>query len=202
MLEIGVVTINHPGRDTDMLARAARSVAAQQLPARAHIIVTDVNRRGASFTRQEALQLNPYPWTAFLDSDDWFMPQHLRRLAEEQVATGADYVYSWFKLVLHNKALTYDPVFPTTHFTEPWDPANPRQTTITVLVRTELALEVGFIEPEPDGTFADGHKKGEDWYFTLGCNERGKIHHFAERTWYWHHHGKNTSGTPGEGDAA
>lgn len=204
ILDIGVVTASHPARAANgMLARAVNSVRRQEYPVAGHYVVEDVERHGAAWTRQRALDANPHEWTAFLDSDDWFMPEHLRRLAEVQCDTGADYVYSWFVLaygpVGRERFSPVDTVFPSGHFLNPWDPANPRHTTITVLVRTELAREVGFYTVPDDGEIA--HRQGEDWEFTLGCNEKGTIFHIPERTWYWHHHGLNSSGIPGRGDA-
>lgn len=204
MLEIGVVTASHPARATNgFLERACKSVREQTLPAAGHFIVNDVDKRGAAWTRQKALEANVFPWTAFLDSDDWFHHRHLQRLAEVQHDTDADYVYTWFWLAYgqlgKERTTPYDTVFPPGHFRDPWDPANPRHTTITVLVRTELAREVGFVTVEDDGEIA--HRRGEDWEFTLGCNRLGKIVHVPERTWYWHHHGLNSSGIPGRGDA-
>ncbi len=191
-----------------MLQFAQMSVWKQSHPALGHFIVNDFDRRGVAWTRQQALESNRFEWTAFLDSDDWFAPQHLQRLAETQMDTGADFVYSWYWI--HNAQLggvldfdpakVPDPVFRnTTHFTDPWDKENPRHTTITTLVRTELALEVGFHE----GTYDyDPNKSNEDWEFIVGCNKLGNIYHLPERTWYWRHHGRNTSGMPGVGDAA
>jgi glycosyltransferase involved in cell wall biosynthesis len=168
-------------------------------------VFNDVNKRGASYARQQALELNTCEWTAFLDSDDYFKPEHLQVLADAAKEHDADYVFSWYELVRLGKPLGdvqgHDGVFPRTHFTEPWDKANPRQTTITVLVRTSLARDVGFWEPADATKFPDGHRVGEDWTFTLGCNERGKIWHVPQRTWYWEHHGLNSSGRPGHGDA-
>lgn len=213
LLEISVVTPTHPKRMMNgMTARAVDSVGKQVHPATAMHIYNDVEKRGAPFARQAALNMVTTEWTAFLDSDDWFMPTHLRILAEAQRDTGADYVYSWYELIRLGRKMgnTYvqlpdgtltDGVFPPTHFTEPWDPANPRQTTITMLVRTELAKAVGFWAPEDEQTFTDGHRVGEDWNFTLECNRLGKIHHVPRRTWYWEHHGLNTSGRAGQGDA-
>lgn len=205
MLEIGVVTATHPGRQPAMLGRASRSVWKQIHQPAGHFVVNDVERKGAAWTRQAALEANPFAWTAFLDSDDWFDIQHLLRCAQVAEETGADYVYPWYTVAYGEvNQETYnvqDPVFPPGHFLDPWDPANPRQTTITVLVRTDLAREVGFYDPD-GGTGADGQRMGEDWEFTLGCNRLGKIVHFAERTWFWHHHGRNSSGVPGRGDAA
>jgi hypothetical protein len=163
----------------------------------------DVSHRGAPYARQRALEMNTCEWTAFLDSDDSFMPHHLEVLMTAAQETSADYVYSWYELMQFNQSMgTRDPVFPTTHYTEPWDDANPRQTTMTILVRTGLAKSIGFWDKGDDTKFADGHRVGEDWIFTLGCMEAGaKIHHVVERTWYWHHHGLNTSGRPDRGDA-
>lgn len=200
-MKIGVVTPTHPRRNAWMLNRAVQSVCDQRLPAAGHFIVNDVDGRGAAWTRQQALDANPFPWTAFLDSDDWFRSNHLQVLAQFAEDTGADYVYSWFWLALGEmgqQIIQQDTVFPPTHFTEPWDRDNPRHTTITVLVRTELAKEVGFIAVPDDGEYA--HRQGEDWQFTLGCNKLGRIEHIAKRTWYWSHHGLNTSGIPGRGD--
>lgn len=199
LLNIGVVTATHPGRER-MLKRAAHSVWHQDHPAMGHFVVCDHDKKGAAWTRQAALEANVFEWTAFLDSDDWFMSQHLRVLAEAVIDTGADYVYSWFELVHLGRFLgDVDPVFPPGHFNDPWDPANPRHTTVTTLVRTELAREVGFVTVPDDGEYA--HRRGEDWEFTLGCNRLGKIFHVPQRTWYWEHHGKNSSGVPGQGDA-
>lgn len=201
--DVGVVTPTHPRRNREgHLLRAVDSVAMQQEPVYAHCIYNDVDRRGAAYSRQMALNMNEQTWTAFLDSDDWFLPHHLTVLLNAAEETGADYVYSWYFLAHGPDRIGpdgYDPVFPSTHFTEPWDPANPRHTTMTVLVRTELAKEVGFVTVPFDGEIA--HRRGEDWEFTLKCNELGKIHHVIQRTWVWNHHGLNTSGVPGQGDS-
>jgi hypothetical protein len=169
-----------------------------------HFIAMDVEHKGAAWTRQRALEANPYEWTAFLDSDDWFDVHHLKRLTEVARATDADYVYSWYWLaygeVGMERVTDVDPVFPPGHFLDPWDKFRPRHTTITVMVKTELAREVGFVTVPDDGEYA--HRQGEDYAFTLGCNELGKIVHVPERTWFWHHHGQNTSGVPGRGDAS
>jgi hypothetical protein len=196
-----------------MLNRAVRSVIHQTLPAAQINVAVDLQRRGAPHTRQRALDGITAPWVAFLDSDDEALDRHLRVLSDAAEETGADYVYSWYDLVRLGKHVgnTYwekpdgtltDGVFPPTHFTEPWNNDNPRQTTITILVRTELAKDIGFWAPSDDEEFDDGHRVGEDWVFTLECLKRGaKIHHVVERTWNWYHHGKNTSGRPNQGDA-
>jgi glycosyltransferase involved in cell wall biosynthesis len=182
---ITVVTPTIPPR-TRFLLRAVDSVSRQIRPATAHAIAVDVNKEGAAATRQRALEMVTTPWVAFLDDDDWFFPTHLDHLLEHARGTGADFVYSWFEMVGGK-----DP-FPTTHFTNPFNPEDPIETTITTLVRTELAKHVGFQKLD-----RGEHNSGEDRFFTLGCLAAGaKIEHLVERTWFWAHHGANTSGLP------
>lgn len=79
-----------------------------------------------------------------------------------------------------------------------WDDNDPCQTTITTLVRTELALAAGgFAQFEDDGSTVDGNRRGEDHEFTLACRKAGGVfRHVPRVTWDWYHHGSNTSGTP------
>lgn len=183
-----------------MLRRAIFSAHAQTLPAAAHIIAYDTDRQGAPATRQRALDaVTPhYGWVAPLDDDDEFMPHHLEHLLRHAKDTGADMVYSWFELIGQG-GVSYgdvDPIFPPTHYTNPFDPDDPIETTITVLVRAELAREVGYHALD-----RGGHNTGEDRSFTLGCVAAGaKISHLVERTWKWNHHGGNTSGLTTKGD--
>jgi hypothetical protein len=136
------------------------------------------------------------PWVAILDDDDEFMPHHLDHLLQFAKDGDYDFVYSWFKIVVGRKIYDYDPVFPKTHFTEPWDPANPRHTTVTTLVKTELAQTVGYNTPDVRDATARARNTDEDWRFVLECNRLGKIGHLVEHTWYWHHDSENTSGLP------
>lgn len=187
---ITVITPTIPSRAL-LLARAVRSVSVQTLPAAAHSIAVDVMREGAPATRQRALDAVGTEWTAALDDDDYFKPEHLMHLMQHALETGADFVYSWFDM-----AGGVDP-FPSTHFTNPFDPDDPIETTVTVLVKTELAKSVGYkaLDREQINT-------GEDAYFTLGCLAAGaKISHLVERTWFWSHHNGNTSGLPTKGDS-
>lgn len=182
------------------LGRAFTSVEQQTLNefADVHIVTSmDNEREGAARTRQRGLERVTTDWVAFLDDDDEMMPEHLEKLLLHAITEKADYVYSWFMIKdgADREQPSWDP-FPG-QFGKPWDPDNPVQTTITTLVRTELALAVGF-DTVPDGVIGiDGHRRGEDFRFTLGCQVAGgKISHLPERTWWWHHHGANTSGMP------
>jgi hypothetical protein len=151
-------------------------------------VAIDVAREGAPPTRQRALDGVRTPWTANLDSDDEFLPEHLQVLVEAAIDTGADYLYSWF----HGS----DP-FPQ-HFGRPFDPADPIETTSVILIRTELAREVGY-EKIPERQF----NSGEDFRMVLGCVALGaKIVHVPRRTWRWNVGNWNSSGMPDRGDAA
>lgn len=183
-----------------MTARAEKSVwLGDKRPFGGLTSITTVDRfhDGAAKTRHRGLMNVETAWVAFLDDDDEFMPGHLQKLLTHAVDTQSDFVYSWFMIKdqLGNEQPTWDP-FPG-QLGKPWDPNNPVQTTITTLVRTELAQSVGF-DVVPDGEVgADGHRRGEDYRFTMGCQAAGgRIVHLPERTWWWHHHGGNTSGMP------
>lgn len=188
--QVTVVIPYHPARvKNGMLKRAVASVNAQTIP---HLLITaeDTDRQGAAATRQRGLDQVATEWTAFLDSDDEMDPTHLAQLLACAETTGADYVYPWFRV----KGGT-DP-FPM-FFGKPFDPASPNSTTITILVRTELAQQVGFTrDPATQAS-------GEDFLFTKGCVAAGAhIVHLPRRSWTWHHHGGgNTSGLPTRGDA-
>lgn len=175
----------------NLLARAVLSVADQVLPAQAISIAVDNLKEGAALTRQRALAGVNTPWTAFLDDDDEFMPEHLNLLMAHAIDTNADYVFSWFEVVGGA-----DP-FPMNRLKE-FDPADPKQTTITVLVKTELAKTVGFLRPT-EGDAVGGDVWGEDYQFTLECIKAGaRIEQLpnGQATWFWHHDSKNTSGRP------
>lgn len=205
---ITVAIPTHPGRGDVMdprslLGQAVNSVFAQTWrPTGGISLAMDLDGKGAAVTRQEALNAVGTEWVAFLDSDDMFMPRHLEKLYNFAQDTDADYVYAWYKIIdqLGNE-LHYDPVFPPGHYLDPWDPQVPRQTTITILVRTELAKEVGFVTQGADAVMPDGNRAGEDYAFTLGCNRLGRIEHLVDHTWWWRHGDHNTSGLPGRGDA-
>lgn len=180
----------HPARLTNgLLTRALASVWTQTYPPAAVSVAVDTERQGAALTRQRALDAVGTEWTAFLDSDDEFLPQHLDRLAQCVLDTGADFVFSWFEPVGMSD--------PLGHFGLPFDPTHPHHTTMTVLVRTGLAKTVGFTSAQPGDPFGN-----EDWRFICELAASGaRMVHLAERTWRWHAHGGNTSGMPGRGDA-
>lgn len=183
--QVTVVTPFHAARVANgMLERAAASVRAQTVPVH-HLMEEDATRSGASATRQRGLERVATPWTAFLDSDDEMDPDHIEELLKCAEETGADYVYPWFRVVGGTDPF---PMF----FGKPWDDAAPHSTTVTILVKTDVAQRIGFRSPQ-----------WEDWDFTLRCVASGvRIVHLPRRSWTWYHHGKNSQGTPGRGDAS
>ena len=170
-----------PPRDY-MLAEAVLSVAHQTLPAASISIATDTEHMGAWHTRQRAVDAVKTKWIALLDDDDLFKPVHLEHLRACAEETSADYCFSYFDLSITPDILGY--------FGRVFDPKNPTHTTMTILVRTELAQSVRFTPREPHHEVG-----GEDWRFTLCCVAAGaKIVHLPEQTWLWRHHASNTSG--------
>lgn len=198
--DVSIVIPTHPARlKNGMTKRAVGSAFGQTHKPDAVIVEVDKWKAGAPFTRNRGLQKVDTTWVAFLDSDDQLKTNHLSTLVAKAIelegaGTPADYLYTWF-----------DPVGfyadPLGHFGKEFDPENPTQTTITTLVRTELAQSIGFREPPPDA-LVDGQRYGEDYQFTIECVAAGaNIVHIPHRTWLWNLHGGNTSGQPTAGDA-
>lgn len=193
--DITVIIAAHPARARGgLLSRALTSVQTQtRLPA-AVVVAMDLNREGAARTRQRALEHVQTPWTAVIDSDDVWMPHHLATLMKTAQDTGADFVYSGFETLPPGNR-----IFPETHFTNDFNPADPIETTVTVLVRTAIAKQVGY------STLDRGEaNSGEDFKFMLGCLALGaRIVNAKRKTWYYDvgSQGQNTSGLPGRGDA-
>lgn len=168
-----------------LLERAVKSAINQLHPAAAINVAVDTEKKGAWHTRNRALHSVGTEWTAFLDDDDEFLPEHLHVLWNHVVSFQADMAYSWFTVVGGG-----DP-FPAWFADAPWDKENPRHTTIVMLVRTELAQQIAFTAPTVGDPYGN-----EDWRFILELNQRGKIVHAPQRTWLWHHGTGNTSGRP------
>lgn len=172
----------------DLLSRALQSITAQTRPAAAVSIAVDLDHEGCAATRSRAVAAARTPWVAILDDDDEFYPQHLEQLLACALEQQADYVFSYFDVIGGTDPLNV--------FGKPFNPADPHQTTTTILVRTDLAQQIGWHKPEVEDLI-HGQRAGEDWHFTLDCLTAGaRIVHHPERTWAWHHHNANTSGLP------
>lgn len=191
---ITVCIATHPERQTSgLINRAFASVATQTLQPVTIIVNNDLERHGAGANRQRLLDMVDTEWTAWIDSDDEWLPEHLEKL--HRVATETDSVYVFPGFIGND---------PLGHFGLPFNPCSPYHTTMGILERTDIAKEAGFCPSATEGNFSN-----EDWFhivrFSEICCERGlKMTHLAERTFTYHQHGQNTSGLPGRsgGDIA
>lgn len=163
------------------------------------IIEGDEAHAGAARTRHRGLEKVLTEWVAFLDDDDEFLPDHLVKLYAAAIEHEADFVWSRFRITYPDGSTLPGPAFLGEKAFSQWNDDDPCQTTITTLVRTELALEAGgFAQFEEDGREVDGHRRGEDHEFTLRCRKAGAaMRHVPEVTWLWHHWGIGQPGTPG-----
>lgn len=182
-----VVTCHTPRVKNGLLTRALQSVWDQTHLPEAVTVALDHDHKGAAVTRNRALRMAETDWVVFLDSDDKLFPSYLKKMADHQLATGADVLWPWFHTTGGR-----DP-FPK-FYGRQWDPAHPHSFPITALVRRELAMKVGgFPEPNPKGR----RMLGEDFPFWKSLSAEGaKFSHLPERLWEWNHQSQNTSGHP------
>lgn len=178
--DVTVIIAAHTPRITTSLPRALASIAAQTLQPARVVLALDVNHDGAAVTKQRALEGVVTEFTAVLDSDDFFDPDHLEVLMGAIVDFEADCAFSYW----HGPDVLG-------HFGRPFDARQPHETTTTILVRTKLAQQVGY-RALPDRI----ETSGEDFGMTLGlCALGAKIVHVPRRTWtYTMSEGSNTSG--------
>lgn len=176
-----------PPRVTDgKLDRALRSVLNQTRSVDAVSVSVDHARRGAAMNRSRALSGVGTEWTALLDDDDEWNPEHVERLLACAEETGADVVYPWF-----NVSGGFDP-WPHREG-QPFSEEVLREynyVPVTVLVRTGALWDVGGFTPK-----GPPNNPCDDW----GTWERilaagAKFVHLPYRTWTWHWHPGNTSG--------
>lgn len=193
--DITVIIAAHPARARGgLLSRALTSVMNQTFLPAAVVVAMDLEKQGAAVTRHRALQGVQTPWTAVIDSDDVWMPNHLQVLMGTAQREGADFVYSGFETLPPGNR-----IFPETHFTNDFNPEDPIETTVTVLVRTRIAQAVGYHSLDRGET-----NSGEDFRFMLSCLHMGaKIVNAKQKTWMYDvgTRGQNTSGLPTRGDA-
>jgi hypothetical protein len=190
-------------RATDSVARAIAELPERKLSVSVDaIIITDRAKLGAASTRDTGLRAVETEWVAFLDDDDEMLPNHLAELYSAALTHPScpDYLWSQFQIIFPPS--TGRIAGPGPHFLgqkafEQWNDDDPCQTTITTLVKTELALDAGGFVPPAEDELVDGNAAGEDFRFTMACRAAGgTFRHVPEVTWHWHHHNQNTSGRP------
>lgn len=182
-----------------LLRRALHSITLQSLAPAAVIVELDHDHTGAAETRHRALSKVDTEWVAFCDDDDVLDPHHLETLRVCAQEYDADYVWSRFRLRFPDGSYAEgpQPLGPGT-FSQ-WNDDSPAQTTITTLVRTELAQKVGgFNVWADDGREINGERYGEDFDFTLRCRAAGAVfRHAPVVTWSWFHWGIGSPEVPG-----
>lgn len=191
-IPVTVVIPSIPPRVGNLLNEAVQSVLEQTYAPEGGIsCALDVARAGAARTRQRALDAVTTEYVAFLDDDDRWYPHHLETLWK-LVEQGAVYAWSWFD---------GNNPFPM-HRGRQMNLDQPHHTTMTVLVRTDVAKAAGFYQDGPM------HRdwSGEDWQFELRCIEKIRelygdevaasecLRGSSEVTWTYRVHVGNTSG--------
>lgn len=198
-----IVPFHAERRRNGMLAKCLWSLDEQDVPVA--VLTVDGTGVGAARARTAGVMSEHVttPWVAFLDSDDWAYPDHVRALLAGAKDANADYTYSYF--TIHDQWEGARPdLDPFGTFGVPFDPESPQQTTGTILVRTQLAQDLGgFVaQPEDRVILGTGLRYGEDYDFTVRAIGAGaRIVHVPRRTWAWRHGLHNTSGLPDRGDA-
>lgn len=192
---ITVAIPTHPARGNTsdpgtLLGRAFASVRAQTVQPKGGVsIACDLDGQGAARTRQRALDEVETEFVSFLDSDDYWYPNHLETHWRLLTESGADVAYSWWG---GNR-----PFPESTHRGLVFNPLTPHHITMTLTVRTSLAKAAGFNDKPLHLDWA-----GEDWLFILRLCELGaRFVGTGEETWHYAVHGGNTSGLPNRGDA-
>jgi hypothetical protein len=174
--------IPHIPPRADDLRKAVASVTSQTHKVQDIIIPVDLHKEGSAVTRTRGLTKSETTWTAFLDDDDVWYTQHLETLLNEAEESGADVVYSYCVVLNEQGEEIWNP------FGQPFDSGLLFQRpyiTVVSLVRTGLAKQAGFTEPE------------DEWGFYKRLHTNGAIFSYVpEITWVWHHNSRNTNGKP------
>jgi glycosyltransferase involved in cell wall biosynthesis len=200
-------------RRLDMLHRAVESVAGQYAThCDVHAVVElDRHREGAWATRNKAMHralAAGVDWVGFLDDDDQLLAHHVDHLLNVARREEAAMVWGWFQIVYGEGRVQPEGVGdPFHHIVGPdgttgyrgrqYDPALPHIVPITYLVRADVlaaAVELcGGFQPDTIGSWDLQDQPLIDAIYEVS---EGALYADPMTTWYWHHHGANTSGMP------
>lgn len=183
-----VMPVHAPRFGTPLFDAALSSIRWQERTVDAISVAVDTTHAGAAATRNAALEGVTTVWTAFLDSDDQWRPQHIGSLLRAAEDTGADVIYPWFTIIPGGA----DP-WPEREG-QPFDEKILREqynyVPVTTLVRTKLIKKVGGFRPK-----GPPQNPCDDWGTWDALLDEGAVfHHLNERTWFWRWHPGNTSG--------
>jgi glycosyltransferase involved in cell wall biosynthesis len=204
--DVTVVITTIPGRE-DLLKRALDSVMKQLvLPAYVEVI-SDVDRHGAAWARNEVIHRVTTEWIAFLDDDDEFLPNHIRKMLAGANFSGADLIYTYAEFVGRDDPLAawIDGQLIAAPINVPWDERaevslreHGNFIPVTNLVRTSALNAVGGF-PEPYSFPARVSGECEDYGLLLRLLDAGFTfyHVVGARTWRYHVWGGNTGGRGG-----
>lgn len=203
--DVTVVVPTIIGRE-DMVARALQSISAQQVKPGAVVVRCDIDRRGAAWCRNAAIELVKTDWIAFLDDDDELLPNHIKVLVRGANSSNADMVFSYARFeggrdplacIYGGVRLIPEPI------NVPWDSRAELSLRrygnfipVTYMVKTDIVRQVGgFPEPYsmPEVTTSG---ECEDYLLLLKLLDAGaKFHHVCGvRTWIYRFHDLNTGG--------
>lgn len=174
------------------LRRACNSVFAQTFGRVETAISIDTRRLGSAATRNRALGRVTTPWSAFLDDDDYWMPNHISTLmAAAELRPDVDVIYTGCRVVgADGREIPRQEEWG--RFGEPFDPdllLKGSYIPVTSMVRTKAAQRAKFGPPAGVVTPYD------DWGFYLRLLHAGaKFLHVPKVTWVWIHNSQNTSG--------
>ena len=211
IVDVTVVVPTIAGRE-DLLARALLSVATQTVEPAEVLVITDHQRQGAWWARNQGAALAKTRWLAWLDDDDELLPGHLELLlagvlqGKAHLGHEPDLIYSYpnfadsrtgphppFRDPLatsHNGRIVQSPIgVPFGPEQERWLRYMGNFIPVTYLVDAALVRRVGGMPP------SGGPGKEEDYQLLLRLLDAGaRFHHVADRTWIYHVHDANTGG--------
>ncbi|SRR6266702_2014353 len=201
--DVTVVIPTIPGRE-ELLARALQSVYAQQVQPYEVRVMADVDRHGAYWARNQALDLVTTDFIAWLDDDDEFLPNHVKVLVRGANKSHADLIFSYAEFVggrdplacVQHGKLVPEPInVPFGDEQEYWLRRHGNFIPVTYLVRTAAVRAVGGF-PAPYTFDAAWSRDCEDFGLILRLLDAGyKFHHVTGvRSWRYHFHDANLGG--------
>lgn len=196
-MSVGVAIPSIPSRKKE-LARTISSVISQSRYPDQISIAVDTDRQGAAPTRNRAWRGLSTDWVAFVDDDDEFFADHIRKCLDHAKKEKADLVFPWFQIWKYGEPTDSDPLGQRGIRDEdiPGKLERANFIPVTVVMKRDLLEEIGGF---PIPLSAEWPMRDcEDW----GCWKRvikagGKISHLNEVTWKWNHWGYGNKGIPG-----
>lgn len=202
--DVTVVIPTIEGRQ-DLYERAVRSVTTQQVHPGKIVVQLDLDRRGAHWARNEALEQVDTEWVAWLDDDDEFLPNHIKILVRAANNHHADLIFTYPEIVGMEDPLACinnEGQWVPTPIHVPFGAMqrialrkHGNFIPVTYMVRTELVRRVGGF-PAPYGFEASHSQDCEDYGLLLRLLDAGAefYHVCGVRTWRYHVHGENLGG--------